>query len=449
MADNMNESVSELVDTFIAVDPETESKRFQNILETQSAEEIALALESLPTDQRIERWHDVPSERRIEILVAMRSAPRVNIIKALDEQEKHSLFENCDAETLLELADSLPDRLVDLALQSMDEKQQAFYDQASKYSSDKVGHWINHNILVVSQKIQAKEALRVLRRGVPKYTEYLYVLDGQGIWKGCVRISEVVTAPENTPISSLIAEELNSLDAHIDVQQASDNLTRTNESALPVIDENGLLLGRFDIGAAVTFIRSKAESQLMAQAGMNEEEDLFGNVHKTASSRSIWLGINLLTALLAAWFIGLFEATLQEVVALAVLMPVVASMGGIAGSQTLTLIIRGLALGQITKANLKSLLDKEIRVSALTGLSWSIVIGVVAYLWFGSWIIGCIIAVAILVNMLTSAIFGVITPVILDQLKLDPALSGSVILTTATDVVGFVTFLGLGTLVFM
>jgi len=184
----------------------------------------------------------------------------------------------------------------------------------------------------------------------------------------------------------------------------------------------------------------------MASAGMDEDEDLFSPVAKSAKNRALWLGLNLITALLASWFIGLFEATLQQVVALAVLMPVVASMGGIAGSQTLTLIIRGLALKQVSPANIKILLTKEFKVGGVNGIIWAFVVGIVAFFWFANPMLGVVIGLAILLNIIAAAVAGVFIPVLLDKLKIDPALSGSVILTTVTDIVGFVVFLGLGTL---
>jgi magnesium transporter len=187
----------------------------------------------------------------------------------------------------------------------------------------------------------------------------------------------------------------------------------------------------------------------MVSAGLNEQEDLFSPVGKSIQGRSVWLGINLLTALLASWFIGLFEQTLEAVVALAVLMPVVASMGGIAGSQTLALIIRGLALGQVNDTNSKVLLDKEVRIGALSGCIWSVVIAVIAGYWFDSWLVGLVIALAILVNIVTAAVSGIFVPIALKKLNFDPALSGAVILTTITDIVGFVVFLGLGTIFLM
>jgi magnesium transporter len=219
--------------------------------------------------------------------------------------------------------------------------------------------------------------------------------------------------------------------------------------ALPVVDENQKLIGRLDVTTAAELSFEEHERQLMAGAGMDEDEDLFSSVRKSAQGRALWLGINLLTAFLASAFIGLFEATLQEVVALAVLMPVVASMGGIAGSQTLTLIIRGLALKQVNSANVSALLVKELKVGGLNGVIWAFVIGAVAMLWFGNTWLGLVIGLAILFNIIAAAIAGIFVPVLLEKFNIDPALSGSVILTTVTDIVGFVAFLGLGTLLLM
>ena len=213
-----------------------------------------------------------------------------------------------------------------------------------------------------------------------------------------------------------------------------------------MVDDTNKLLGRVDILSASELVNENYERQVMATAGMDEDEDLFAPVAKSARSRALWLGINLLTAFLASWFIGLFEATLQQVVALAVLMPVVASMGGIAGSQTLTLIVRGLALGQVTGANLKALMTKELKVGGVNGVIWALVIGIVAFFWFSDPLLGLVICLAIFMNILAAALAGVLLPVVLDKLKIDPALSGSVILTTVTDIVGFVAFLGLGSL---
>jgi len=217
----------------------------------------------------------------------------------------------------------------------------------------------------------------------------------------------------------------------------------------PVVDAGGRLLGRITADDVVDVIREESERSLMNMAGLNEEADMFAPVLTSARRRAVWLGINLMTAFLAAWVIGLFEGTLEKVVALAVLMPIVASMGGIAGSQTLTLVIRGLALGHVEQGNAPVLLWKELGIGALNGVIWALVVAALAIVWFGSWEIGGIIAAAILLNLLCAALAGVAVPLVLRRMGIDPALAGSVILTTVTDVVGFFAFLGLATLILL
>jgi magnesium transporter len=228
-----------------------------------------------------------------------------------------------------------------------------------------------------------------------------------------------------------------------------NDVSRGNFISAPVVDDNGILLGRITIDDVVDVIRTEAEHSIMSMAGLDEDVDIFAPVFTSTRRRAVWLGINLVTAFLAAWVIGLFEGTLQKFVALAVLMPIVASMGGIAGSQTLTLIIRGLALGHVEQSNARLLLFKELAVSALNGFLWAIVVASVAIVWFGSWSIGGIIGLAILINSLCGALAGVGLPLLLRRLGIDPALAGSVVLTTVTDVVGFFAFLGLATLLLM
>ncbi len=231
--------------------------------------------------------------------------------------------------------------------------------------------------------------------------------------------------------------------------EAAEAIEHSSDIELPVVDEEGTLIGRLTLRTATALVREHYEARLMASAGMDESDDLFAPIVKGARRRAIWLGINLLTAFLASATIGLFEDVLAKVVALAVLMPIVASMGGIAGSQSLTLMIRGMAMGQISIGNLFSLMKNELGIGALNGILWAILIGLVAGLWFDDNLIGMTIAVAILVNMLVAALAGVAVPMILQKFNQDAALSGSVILTTVTDVVGFFTFLGLATLLYL
>jgi magnesium transporter len=440
----VHSQVADLIETLIHGEhsPESVNKAISEL----TPDDVALALESIPLAQRKQAWANIKQANRLDILVEMRGESRQLLLKGLDDAEIEALFTDVDAEDLLEITDSLPDRLVDIALKQMDNKQREYYQQGIVYDDDVVGRWIDHELLIASQSIRVSEALRLLKKSTPSYTDMVYLVNRTGRWVGCVKFDLLFKAQGHEPISSLIDEECSFIHANTELTKAAEQLERSNLSALPIVDDNHILLGRFHAGLAMETWRLEHEAQQMATAGLNEESDLFAPVKRSAATRGIWLGINLLTAFLASAFIGLFEATLQQVVALAVLMPVVASMGGIAGSQTLTLIVRGLALGQITRSNLKSLLSKELKVGGLNGILWSIVIGVVTLWWFESPMLGLVIGLAIIVNIVMAALSGVLIPVLLDKLRIDPALSGSVILTTVTDIAGFVAFLGLGTL---
>jgi magnesium transporter len=422
------------------------ARAFAEIFQNLEPEDMALALEALPLEKRLSVWQQIPPEEKLDVLVAMRGEARLLLLRHLSLVELHQLFDEIEAEDLLELAETVPDAVVDMALGRMDEQQRKYFEMAQQYDDESVGRWLNHDILMVPQNTRVADALRLLRREAPDYTEVLYLLDRTGRWAGCTRINRLLSAQSHQSLAELKEEDYPNLLADDDMYEAAEEVEKSGYIALPVLNKEGVLLGRLDVGTAMELLREQAENQIMSTAGLGEDADLFAPVKRSAQTRAVWLGINLLTAFLASWFIGLFEATIQEVVALAVLMPVVASMGGIAGSQTLTLIVRGLALGQISAANFNALLLKELGVGALNGVLWALVIGLVSAIWFKSALLGLVIAAAIVANIIVAAVSGVVIPVVLDKLKLDPALSGSVILTTVTDVVGFVAFLGLGTL---
>ena len=443
----MSHSVADLIN--LLIEEEQTPAEIDRALSTMDPDDVALALESVPLAERHQAWQRIKHANRLDVLVEMRGESRQLLLKQLDDDEIEALFSDVEAEDLLDIADSLPERLVDLAFKQMDTKQRTYYQQGAVYDEDEVGRWVDHDLLIASQTIRVAEAIKLFKRSDAPYTDVIYLVNRIGRWVGCVRIQALLNANGHEPVSSLMTEDYPFLDATTDVVKAAETLEREEYVALPVIDENHLLLGRFHSGLALEAARLELEAQQMSNAGLNEESDLFAPVKRSAATRGMWLGINLLTAFLASAFISIFEATLEQVVALAVLMPIVASMGGIAGSQTLTLIVRGLALGQITRANLSSLLNKEMKVGGLNGVFWSVIIGGVVLWWFQSPMLGVVIALAIIVNILMAALSGVLIPVILDKLKIDPALSGSVILTTVTDIAGFVAFLGLGTLLLL
>ncbi|MDT4848851.1 Magnesium transporter MgtE [compost metagenome] len=290
--------------------------------------------------------------------------------------------------------------------------------------------------------------LRLLEK-LPPQTDMLMVVDRKGHYQGGLRLSSLVTADLGRPVAELIDRDI----AGIAVTSKNTDVARLFQDldllSAPVVDEHNRVIGRITVDDVVDLIREDSERALMQMAGLDDEADIFAPVLVSSRRRAVWLGINLITAFSAAWVIGLFQATLEQLVALAVLMPIVASMGGIAGSQTLTLVIRGLALGQVQKGNIRILLNRELGISILNGLLWSVVIAALAVLWFGDWGIGAVLGAAILVNLLCAALAGWGIPLLLERMGIDPALAGSVILTTVTDVVGFFAFLGLATLLLL
>ena len=442
----MAEPLPDLIQEIVSDNSTDDTGAVLDAIVSQDDVAVATLLESVPVEPRLSLWQDLPSERKLDVLVEMRSDPREILIDATEEEEWSALFSDIEAEELLELMDSLPNRLVDLAYAELDAQQQTFFREATQFNDDQVGHWLTHDLLVLPLNAKVRDGLRLIRRNVPRHCDTIFLVNRSGQFSAVVRLTRIFGSPEHVPLVELIEENIPVLKGSDESTNASLQVQRSGFAALPVVDDNNKLLGRLDITSASELINEFYERQVMATAGMDEDEDLFSPVAKSARNRAVWLGINLLTAFLASWFIGLFEATLQQVVALAVLMPIVASMGGIAGSQTLTLIVRGLALGQVTKANTRALMVKELKVGGVNGVIWALIIGVVAYFWFTDVLIGVVICLAILFNIVAAAIAGVFVPVILDKLKIDPALSGSVILTTVTDIVGFVAFLGLGTL---
>lgn len=445
----MSDDISQHVEQLIGSEDSRASPPRSDLSTDLEPDQIALLLESLPRETRLECWDRVADAQRVEVLVEMRAEARTSLLKELDSAALDQLISDLDAETLIELAESLPDEVVDIALARMDERQRAHYEHSAQYAEDAIGRYVDHDLLILPQNSRVRDAQRLMRRQAPLFTEHLWLLDRTGRFASAVPVARLFGQPEHRPLVELGDPELPALLATRSLREACDEFEHAEVAALPVVDEDGLLLGRMTARLALELLHEYYDGQLMASAGLDEEEDLFAPVMRSARRRATWLGINLLTAFLASWAIGLFEGTLQQVVALAVLMPVVASMGGIAGSQTLTLIIRGLALGQISTANVLPLLRKELSVGSFNGVLWALVIGVIAGYWFTSPLIGLVIALAIVINIAVAALAGVLVPVLLQKLRIDPALSGSVILTTVTDVVGFVVFLGLGSLLLL
>jgi magnesium transporter len=356
-----------------------------------------------------------------------------------------------EPDDLVDLIQDLPPKLGREILLTLNRRERERVESMLSYPEDSAGGLMNPDQIAVRADIKVGTLLRYLRllEDLPPNTDKFFIVDRDNRYQGIVRARRVLTARPETAIADLMETDFEPVQA----EQPSEGIARRFEDqdliSVPVVDGDGRLLGRITIDDVVDVIREQAERSMMGMAGLDEETDMFAPVLASSRRRAVWLGINLLTAFLAAWVIGLFEATLEQVVALAVLMPIVASMGGIAGSQTLTLVIRGLATGQLGPGNTRILLLKEVGIGLLNGILWALMVAVLAVLWFGNWMIGAIIAAAILLNLLCAALAGVAIPMVMRKLGIDPALAGSVVLTTVTDVVGFFAFLGLATLILL
>ncbi len=412
-------------------------------------EHAGILLEAFPIKTRLLLWQQFDSDYQQNVFLSMKNESRQMLLNALDDNACFPLFDKLDANSLLELTENLSDRFIEYAVSQMTVKQREHFKKAQDYSLEEVGHWQSFDECKIPQKLKVSAAKKVAAKNSSELTEVIYVIDGESKLLGEIAFQRLLVAQDDLPLSEFAYQETQTLRANQDIDEAVDIVIASGKTALPVLDENDCLTGRLDLYTAFKYQAQQKDNQLIQSGGLREEEDLFASIWLSSKNRAIWLGINLLTAFLASWFIGLFEATLQQVVALAVLMPVVASMGGISGSQTLTLIIRGLALGQITDANRQAIVKKELKVGMINGVLWASVIGITTFYWFDNPMLSLTIYIAILGNILIASLSGVWVPWILNKMNIDPALSGAVILTTVTDIFGFIAFLGCGTLLLL
>lgn len=410
--------------------------------------EIALLLESLPPAQREIVWEFVDPELEGEVLVETSDNVRQALIDGMEAEELVAAAEGMEVDDLADLVGDLPEAVTRQLLRSMDQQDRERLRTVLSYAQDTAGGLMNTDTVSVRPDVTLEVVQRYLRmRGeLPEKTDRLFVVDRDDRYLGTISLTRLLTEdPEQTVGASLDSEA-----PRIEPEMAAQEVARLFQDldllSAAVVDANGRLLGRITVDDVVDVIREEAEHSVMSMAGLQDEEDIFAGIIPSTRRRLLWLGINLLTAILAAAVVKSFEGTIEKVAALAALMPIVASMGGIAGTQTVTLLIRGLALGQVQWANARWLLWKEIAVGGLNGLIWAAVIGAITVLWFETWQIAGIIAAAMLINLLAAAAVGVLVPLALRRMKIDPALSAGVILTTFTDCIGFATLLGLGAL---
>jgi len=423
----------------------------RRLVNTLSPAEIGNLLESLPPAKRTVVWGLVDAEDDGEVLVHVGEDVRESLLAEMDPDEIVAAVEDLDIDDLADLVEDLPDTVIDEVLKSMDRENRERLEQVLSYDEDTAGRLMNPDVVTVRADTTVDVVLRYLRlRGeLPEHTDHLYVVSRRHQYLGRIALQSLLTHEANTPINQLIDDE----QPAIGVEESADEVARQFSDhdwiSAPVVDDNNILLGRITIDDVVDIIREQAEHQALGAAGLNEDEDLFSPVPRAWRRRLIWLGINLCTAFLASFVVKQFEGTIDQIAALAVLMSIVAGMGGNAGTQVLALMVRGLALNQVSASNINVLIWKEVRVALLNGLALGTILAVVVWAWFGNPWLSLVIGLAMTTNLLCAASAGVLIPVTLKRMGFDPAVSSSIFLTTVTDVMGFFTFLGLATLILL
>ncbi len=412
--------------------------------------ELARILEALTLKERTFVWPDVDVLIQGEVLIHVNEDVQSQLIAEMSVEDLVASTEGLDTDDLADIVPHLPETAVHSLLLTLDKKHREHLNKVMSYPEDSAGGLMNTDFITVRSDVNISTVVRYLRllKEMPVDTDQVFVVDRKFNYLGSLHISTILTEEPEIEVSTLISKDtVKPILSTTEEAEVAQLFEQRDLISAPVVDENNQLVGRITIDDVVDVIRDEAEHSVMSMAGLDEDEDVFAPILQSTKRRSVWLGVNLVTAFIAVTFIGLFEATMQQKIALAILMPVVASMGGIAGTQTLILVTRGIATGRVSTTNIRSLINKEVAVGLLNGVFWSIVIALITYYWFNDLILSIVIALAIIVNLIVAAFSGAFLPLLLTKIKIDPALAGGVILTTITDVIGFVAFLGLASLV--
>ncbi|MBT8071679.1 MAG: magnesium transporter [Gammaproteobacteria bacterium] len=427
-----------------ALDSGVQSK-VKHLLNSLSGAEIGDLLESLPHAKRQAVWELVKVDLDGDVLVEVNDEVRAGLIRDTAPDDLIQAMGELDIDDLADILDDLPDDVVTEVLRAMDRQDRERLAQVMSYPEDSAGGLMNPDVVTVRPDVSLDVVLRYLRlRGeLPEVFDQLFVVDRAGKYLGQLKLSDVLTKEPTSEVSELMDTSKDAIPVEMSARQVAIEFEHANLVSAPVTEPNGLLLGRITIDDVVDVIREEGEHMVLTAAGLDEEDDMFAPVMQSARRRWVWLGVNLITTLLAALVLFAFQPTLDQLVELAVLFPIVMSMGGIAGTQTLTLMIRGMATGQVSGRNSMAILRKELAVGMLNGVVFSIILAAIAFLWYGSFGLGLVMAVAIIVNLIAGALAGALIPVILRRMSIDPALAGGVVLTTVTDVIGILAFVGL------
>ena len=407
--------------------------------------DAAHLIESSPPRSRQVLWQLIDDDLQGEVLNELGDELQLEFLRALEPAQVAQLTEGLDDDDVADILQQLPDEVTFEVLEAMDQQDRARLEQVIFYADDTAGGLMNTDAITIRADLTTDVVLRYLRRHeeIPPATDTLIVVNRDDRYVGLLPLRTLLVSDPSHSVRELMVTSQPPIPVAMPDDEVARLFERNDWVSAPVVDDSGRLLGRITIDDVVDVIREDADHSFMAVAGLDEDEDTFAPVLRTARRRTVWLAINLVTAFIASGVINQFQATIEKVVALAVLMPIVASMGGIAGTQTVTVLVRAMAMGQINPGNRGWLILREAYVGIINGLVWATIVATAAALWFDSLVLGAIIAAAMVINLVTAGLSGAVLPLVLQRLRIDPALAGGVVLTTVTDVVGFVAFLGL------
>ncbi|MCF6345077.1 MAG: magnesium transporter [Thiomicrorhabdus sp.] len=431
-----------------------ENQHFNQVSDLLSSlvpEEIAELLESTPPKERQILWECLNSEQQGEILTHTNDEVRAKLLESLQTHELTKITDDLEADDITDIAQSLEPSAKQALLDSLEPVERIAVETALSYPEDTAGGLMSMDFITIRADITLEVVLRYLRKlgELPDSTAELFVRDRDDHYVGTLKLTSLLVNDEDKLVQEVLETDTPAIQSYASAKDVAHVFEKNDLISAAVVNENNQILGRITIDDVVDLIREEAEHAQMASAGLDEEDDIFAPATRTAKRRTFWLGINLLTAIFASMVIGLFDASIEKLVALAVLMPIIASMGGIAGTQTSTIVIRALATGKLAKSNSRSLLIKETSVGLLNGLIWATLTGLAVQFWFEDWALSIIFGTAMMINLVVAAIAGAMIPLILQRMKIDPALASGLMLTTVTDSLGFFVFLGLATIVLL
>ena len=419
----------------------------RKLLDELHPADVAYVLEALPLEQRLIVWDLIKAEREGEILLEVSDAVRETLIESMDEQELVAAAEQLGTDEIADLAPDLPREVIQDVFKSLSPEEREQLRAAMSYPEDTVGALMDFDMISIRDDVTVEVVLRYLRRldEMPDHTDQLFVVDRTGRLKGLLTANRLLVTDPETPVATVMQPEFVKFQPHEKAQDAANAFERYELVSAPVTDDGGKLIGRVTVNAVMDYIREETSNDMLSAGGLLEDEDLFASVWKSVRNRWTWLAVNLVTAFVASRVIGVFEESIARLVALAALMPIVAGISGNSGNQTITMIVRALALGQISGVSARKLFAKEIGVSALNGLIWGSVVGLFAFLIYHNWQLGAVMTGAMVLSLLLAAVMGVTIPLVMQKLGRDPALGSSVLITAITDSGGFFIFLGLAT----